>query len=82
NIKKIHNIISYINKILIKNNSLKQIENVIFWLFPLIPNISKIFWFKIGNNFPIENYKIINNNEFNFNVFYKKKYINSINKIN
>ncbi|ATX33346.1 hypothetical protein CUN91_00005, partial [Candidatus Carsonella ruddii] len=81
NIKKIHNVISYINKILIYNNSIKQIENIIFWLFPIIPNISKIFWFKIGNLFPIEKFKNQNLILKKFKIYYKQKFIKSINNI-
>ncbi|UNB91990.1 class I tRNA ligase family protein [Candidatus Carsonella ruddii] len=82
NIKKIHNIISYINKILKINYSIKQIENIVFWLFPIIPNISKIFWFKIGNNFPIEKYIIEKKKIFFFNIYYKKKFIKCVNILN
>ncbi|AQU89534.1 class I tRNA ligase family protein [Candidatus Carsonella ruddii] len=81
NIKKIHNIISYINKILIYNNSIKQIENIIFWLYPIIPNISKIFWFKIGNFFSIEKFKFKKKIFKEFKIYFKKKYIGFINKI-
>ncbi|XZR52512.1 MAG: class I tRNA ligase family protein [Candidatus Carsonella ruddii] len=82
NVKKIHNIISSINKILIENNSIKQLELIIFWLYPIIPNISKIFWFKIGNNFPIEKFIFKNIFFLKFNLYYYKKFIKKISKIN
>ncbi|WGS66788.1 class I tRNA ligase family protein [Candidatus Carsonella ruddii] len=82
NIKKIHNIVSYINKILINNNSIKQLELIIFWLYPIIPNISKIFWFKIGNKYPIEKFIFKNRFFFKFNLYYYKKFIKKIEKIN
>ncbi|WMC19784.1 MAG: class I tRNA ligase family protein [Candidatus Carsonella ruddii] len=82
NIKKIHNIISHINKILLLNNSIKQLELIIFWLYPIIPNISKIFWFKIGNNFPIEKFFFKNNFYLKLNLYYNKKFIKKLNKIN
>ncbi|BFI90932.1 class I tRNA ligase family protein [Candidatus Carsonella ruddii] len=82
NIKKIHNIISCINKILIKNNSIKQLEIIIFWLYPIIPNIAKIFWFKIGNKYPIEKFVYKNIFFLKFNLFYYKKFLKKINKIN
>ncbi|BCG49335.1 class I tRNA ligase family protein [Candidatus Carsonella ruddii] len=77
NIKKIHNTISFVKKILFNNDSLKQIEIIVFWLFPIIPNISKILWFKIGNLYPIERFYYFNflNKEYNLyikNIFLKK----------
>ncbi|MFI4847063.1 MAG: class I tRNA ligase family protein [Candidatus Carsonella ruddii] len=82
NIKKIHNIVSFINKVLYLNNSIKQIENIIFYIYPIIPNISKILWFKIGNKTSIEKH-IIKIKKINiFNIFYKKKFIKSINNLN
>ncbi|AFP84146.1 leucyl-tRNA synthetase [Candidatus Carsonella ruddii HT isolate Thao2000] len=82
NIKKIHNILSNINKILLINNSIKQLEEIIYWIYPIIPNISKIFWFKIGNYYPIEKFLFKNNFFFKFNLFYKKKFLKKIKKIN
>ncbi|MFI4870153.1 MAG: class I tRNA ligase family protein [Candidatus Carsonella ruddii] len=82
NIKKIHNIVSFINKILYLNNSIKQIENIIFYMFPIIPNISKILWYKLGNRFSIEKYIIKIKNINIYNTFYKKKFIKSINNFN
>ncbi|AFP83966.1 class I tRNA ligase family protein [Candidatus Carsonella ruddii] len=82
NIKKIHNIMSIINKILFNNNSIKQLEIIIYWLYPIIPNISKILWFKIGNYYPIEKFLINNISFFFFNLFYNKKFIKKIKKIN
>ncbi|XRA05346.1 MAG: class I tRNA ligase family protein [Candidatus Carsonella ruddii] len=82
NIKKIHNIISFINKILYLNNSIKQIENIIFYIYPIIPNISKILWFKLGKRISIEKHIIKINKTNTFNIFYKKKFIKSINNLN
>ncbi|MFI4883620.1 MAG: class I tRNA ligase family protein [Candidatus Carsonella ruddii] len=82
NIKKIHNIVSFINKILYLNNSIKQIENIIFYIYPIIPNIAKILWYKLGNRFSIEKHivKIVNLNI--YNIYYKKKFLKSINNFN
>ncbi|MFI4883790.1 MAG: class I tRNA ligase family protein [Candidatus Carsonella ruddii] len=81
NIKKIHNIISFINKILYLNNSIKQIENIIYYMYPIIPNISKILWFKLGNKFSIEKHIIKIKNTNIYNIFYKKKFIKSIDNL-
>ncbi|MGK2916075.1 MAG: class I tRNA ligase family protein [Candidatus Carsonella ruddii] len=82
NIKKIHNIISFINKILYLNNSIKQIENIIYYIYPIIPNISKILWYKIGNRFSIEKHIIKIENIKKYNIFYKKKFIKIIDNFN
>ncbi|AFP84326.1 class I tRNA ligase family protein [Candidatus Carsonella ruddii] len=82
NIKKIHTIISLINKILQKNNNINQLKIIIYCLYPIIPNLSKIFWFKIGCNFSIENFKFSKNYNKTYKLYYKNKFIKNIKKKN
>ncbi|BAF35129.1 leucyl-tRNA synthetase [Candidatus Carsonella ruddii PV] len=82
NIKKIHTIISTIKKILLKNNSIIQLKIIIYCLYPIIPNLSKIFWFKNGCKHPIEKFKLSLNYNKLYKLYYKNNFIKKIKNLN
>ncbi|AGS06610.1 hypothetical protein [Candidatus Carsonella ruddii] len=50
-------------------------------MFPIIPNISKILWFKIGNFYPIEHFYCYKSLNKEYNLYIKNIFLKKIFKI-